>query len=73
MKGKLTSAPILKVFDPMAEHQVWCDASNFACGAALVQKMPDEKLWLPVEYLSKRLSAAESNYSATEREFVALR
>ena len=29
--------------------------------------------WHPVEFLSKRLTSAESNYSATEREFVAIK
>jgi RNase H-like domain found in reverse transcriptase len=29
--------------------------------------------WHPVEYYSKRLSAAERNYSATDREYVAIR
>jgi hypothetical protein len=29
--------------------------------------------WHPVEFYSKRLNSAERNYSATEREFVAIR
>jgi hypothetical protein len=32
-----------------------------------------EDAWHPVEYYSKRLSSAEKNYSATDREFVAIR
>ena len=30
------------------------------------------KHWLPVEYLSRKLSGAEGNYDATNREFVAI-
>ena len=30
-------------------------------------------MWHPVEFFSKRLSSAERNYSATEREFVAIK
>ena len=30
------------------------------------------KHWLPVEYLSHKLSAAEHNYDAMNREFVAI-
>ena len=59
---------MLMVFDPEKPVEVWCDASDFACGAVLVQK--DGSGWRPVEYISKRLSAAEMNYSVTEREFV---
>ena len=40
-------------------------------GATLVQPGDDSKM-LPVEYLSHRLSAAERNYDATDREFVAI-
>ena len=40
-------------------------------GATLVQPGDNGKL-LPVEYLSHRLSAAERNYDATNREFVAI-
>ena len=40
-------------------------------GATLVQPGDDGKM-LPVEYLSHRLSAAERNYDATDREFVAI-
>ncbi len=29
--------------------------------------------WHPVEFYSKRLSSSERNYSATDREFVAIR
>lgn len=68
----MTSAPVLQVFDDSKERAVWVDASDFAVGATLVQPAGDGKGWLPVEYLSHRLSAAECNYSATDREFVAI-
>ena len=51
--------------------RIVCDASDFACGAVLEQAV-DTGIWKPVEYLSKWLSNAEMNYSATEREFVAM-
>ena len=40
-------------------------------GATLVQPVDDGKM-LPVEYLSHRLSAAERNYDATDRDLVAI-
>ena len=39
--------------------------------ATLVQPRDNGKM-LPVEYLSHRLSAAERNYDATDREFVVI-
>ncbi len=30
-------------------------------------------MWHPVEFLSKRLTSAERGYSATEREFIAIK
>ena len=64
--------PILQVYDDSLPIAVWVDASDFAIGATLVQQCPESKVWLPVEYLSHWLSEAESWYSATEHEFVAL-
>lgn len=62
---------MLQIFDPECEHEVHVDASDFAVGATLLQRATSGDL-LPVEFFSHRLSAAEQNYSATEREFVAI-
>lgn len=67
----MCNAPVLKVFNPALPTRVVCDASQFCVGAVLEQQI-DAK-WYPVEYYSKRLSKAERNYSATDREFVAIR
>ena len=49
-----------------------CDASNFCVGGVLEQRATTGK-WHPVEFYSKRLSSSERNYSATDREYVAIR
>ena len=36
MKTLLTTAPMLQLFDPDAEHNVHVDASDFTVGAALL-------------------------------------
>ena len=36
MKKLLTTAPVLQLFNPDAEHEVHVDASDFAVGAALM-------------------------------------
>ena len=68
----MTTAPILQVFDEEKPNEVWVDASDYAVGATLVQPSDNGKTWLPVEYLSHRLSVAEQNYDATNQEFVAI-
>ena len=63
MKLALTSAPVLKVYDPELPVQVKSDASGTAVGAVLEQQ--HGHVWDPVEYFSKRLNT-DSRYSATE-------
>ena len=68
----MCSAPVLKVFDSKLPTRVVCDASNFCVGGVLEQLASSGK-WHPVEYYSKRLTSSERNYSATDREYVAIR
>ena len=68
MKSTLSSAPVLRVFDPDLQSWVLSDASGVACSAILKQK--HESGWHPVEYFSKHLSGAESNYGATENDLL---
>ena len=63
---------MLKTFNADLDTRVVCDASNYCIGGVLEQRHPSGS-WHPVEYYSKRLSAAERNYSATDREYVAIR
>ena len=44
----------------------------FCIGGVLEQQEANGS-WHPVEYYSKRLSTSERNYSATDREYVAIR
>ena len=59
LKKALTSAPILQVFDKEKTHEVWVDALDYAVGTTVVQPSNYGKTWLPVKYLSHRLSVAE--------------
>ena len=58
MKKLLTTAPVLKLFDPDAECEVHVYASDFAVGAALLSCTSTGDL-LPVECFSYCLLAAE--------------
>uniref|UniRef100_A0A151UFE5 Retrovirus-related Pol polyprotein from transposon 17.6 n=1 Tax=Cajanus cajan TaxID=3821 RepID=A0A151UFE5_CAJCA len=47
-----------------------CDASNYALGAVLAQRV--DKLPRVIYYASKTLDAAQANYTATEKELLAI-
>ena len=64
----MTSAPVLKVYDPELPVQVKSDASGTAAGAVLEQWYGN--IYYPVEYLSKRLSETESSFSAIEHKIL---
>ena len=48
-----------------------CDASDYYVGAVLEQ-IGDDQQWHPVEFFLKRLNSAQQNYSATNRELLAV-
>lgn len=70
LKFALTHAPILRPFDPSLPCTLDLDASDFAVGGVLLQDTGTELL--PVAFESKRLNRAERNYSARDREQLAL-
>ena len=71
LKQALSSAPVLAHPDPQRQWTVQTDASGVAIGGVLSQKQDDDTM-RPVAYWSKKLSRAECNYSATERELMAI-
>nr|GEZ08947.1 reverse transcriptase domain-containing protein [Tanacetum cinerariifolium] len=50
--------------------ELMCDASDFAIGAVLGQRY--EKHFKPIHYASKTMNDAESNYTTTEKEMLAV-
>jgi len=71
LKFILTSEPILKLYDPLSETEVHCDASQMGLGAILLQK--DEQASMrPVAYASRQTTAEESRYHSTELETLAV-
>ena len=70
----MTTAPVLQIFqlDLPAEIEVHTDASQYAMGAALFQRMPGDRSLHPVAFFSHKLNQAQQNYSATDREMLAI-
>ena len=71
LKRALTSAPVLAHPDPQRQWTVQTDASGYALGAVLSQQQDDGTM-RPVAYWSHKLSSAARNYSASERELMAI-
>nr|GEU83085.1 reverse transcriptase domain-containing protein [Tanacetum cinerariifolium] len=70
LKRKLTEAPILIAPDWDMPFELMCDASDFAIGAVLGQRQ--DKHFRPIHYASKTMTEAESNYTTTEKEMLAV-
>ena len=71
LKQRLTSPPVLAFPEFEAPFIVETDASSVAVGAVLAQKKEDGKVH-PIQYASRTMTAAERNYSAYEREALAV-
>ncbi|GKF28632.1 reverse transcriptase domain-containing protein, partial [Tanacetum coccineum] len=69
LKKKLTEAPILIAPNWDQPFEIMCDASDYAIGAVLGQRI--EKHFRPTHYASKTMTEAESNYTTTEKEMLA--
>nr|GEY92672.1 reverse transcriptase domain-containing protein [Tanacetum cinerariifolium] len=70
LKKKRTEAPILIAPNWDLPFELMCDTSDFAIGAVLGQR--HEKHFKPIHYDSKTMNNAESNYTTTEKEMLAV-
>ncbi|GKB45641.1 reverse transcriptase domain-containing protein [Tanacetum coccineum] len=70
IKEKLTEALIFIAPDWDLPFELMCDASDFAIGAVLGQR--HEKHFRPIHYASKTMNEAESHYTTTEKEMLAV-
>jgi hypothetical protein len=66
IKEALASQPVLSIFDPNAECELHTDASAVGVAGILFQNNH------PIGYYSRRLSDAESRYTTTELECMAV-
>nr|GEZ88306.1 reverse transcriptase domain-containing protein [Tanacetum cinerariifolium] len=70
MEKKLTEAPILIAPNWDQPFELMCDASDHTVGDVLGQRI--ENHFRPIHYASKTMTQAESNYTTTEKEMLAV-
>nr|GFB06880.1 reverse transcriptase domain-containing protein [Tanacetum cinerariifolium] len=70
LKEKLTEASILIALNWDQPFELTCDASDYAVGAVLGQRI--EKHFRPIHYVIKTINQAETNYTTTEKEMLAV-
>lgn len=70
LKSILTTTPIIQSPDWTHPFELMCDASDYAIGVVLGQRI--DKIPRVIYYASKNLNDAQLNYSTTEKEFLAV-
>ncbi|GJS30380.1 putative nucleotidyltransferase, ribonuclease H [Tanacetum coccineum] len=70
LKRELTQAPIMIKPDWSLPFEIMCDASDYAVGAVLGQRI--DKHFKPIHYASKTINEAQKNYTTTEKELLAV-
>lgn len=71
LKDKLTTQPVLAIYDKDKPCTLYTDASKIGIGATLVQT-DDEGLEHPIAYYSKALNEHQGNYTVFELECLAV-
>ena len=70
LKQLLTSLPIIQPPNWSLPFELMCDASNYAVGAVLGQRV--DRIPHVIYYASMTLNDAQLNYSTTEKEMLAV-
>ena len=71
LREALMCAPVLQLADVSRKFRVMTDASDESIGGVLLQQDSHE-FWHPIAYTSRRLRPEERNYTASERETLAV-
>ena len=63
IKSRMVTAPIMATPDSNKEFEIMCDASDYAMGEVLGQRI--EKIFRAIYYARKTFNEAQKNYSNT--------
>ena len=69
VKGLLTKAPVLALYNPNLTTKVTADSSSYGLGAVITQQHSDG--WRLVAYASRTLTNTEKHYAQIEKEALA--
>ena len=70
IKKRICSEPVLTIPIDNAPYRLEADASDYASGAVLSQKINDK--WHPIAYMSKAFNETERNYEIYDKEMLAI-
>ena len=70
LKASLTSTPVIQPPNWNLPFEIMCDASNYAVGAVLGQRVGKQAY--VIHYASRTLNSAQRNYTTTEKELLAI-
>ena len=71
IKSRLTSKPVLSLYDPEKEHAIFCDANQDTI-AGVLKQLEDDGEYHPVIYISRKLSSAELRYDIQNKEMLSI-
>jgi RNase H-like domain found in reverse transcriptase/Reverse transcriptase (RNA-dependent DNA polymerase)/Retroviral aspartyl protease len=72
LKAAFCKAPLLRHFNPEYPIQLETDASGEALSGIVSQKQPDDNLFHPIAFWSRKLTGAEINYEIHDSELLAI-
>lgn len=70
LQEALSSAPVLRLADPLKKYTLATDASDYALGGVLMQE--SEKGYYPLAFISRTLRSAEKNYDTYDKEMLGI-
>ncbi|KAK7393148.1 hypothetical protein VNO78_21626 [Psophocarpus tetragonolobus] len=70
LKKALTTTPIIQALDWTVPFELMCDASNYALGVVLAQRV--DKLPRVIYYASRTLDVSQANYMNTKKELLTI-